>query len=130
MPLPGASLVKSNPQPEQTDRPRMGRPPKPVTPEDRHLTELSEWSKLNTRIRKVIESQISAFEQRLLDAAEGRSTLNLDAQLEIVAGLKDLLLASMRITTDGLKVLREPAKAAPTDSPESILRELQGGSGF
>ena len=110
-------------------KPRMGRPPKPVTAEERHEAEMAEWDKLATRVRKVIEGQISSFEQRLQNASEGRDTLNLDAQLSIVAALKDLSSVIMKIKVEGRKPAASGKVADVSDSIEDIRRELEGGKG-
>ncbi len=107
---------------------RTGRPPNPVSVEERHAREMTEWDKLAARVRKLLEGQMASFEQRLKDAEEGRSTLTLEGQLQITDGLTKLSVAIMRIKAEGQKP-REATTAASHDNPEDILRELQGGRG-
>lgn len=107
-----------------------GRPRNPTTPELAHETEILAWTKVNKRIRELIEKQLGFFEKQLGAADHGGSTLSVESMLAVMKGLGDLLGTGAKTVESGLKALEKGTKGGKDDEdPESIMANLQGGSG-
>jgi len=109
---------------------RVGRPAKPTDPESAHKSEILAWTAVNSRIRRLIEKQLSFFEKQLAAAESGGSTLSVESMLDVMKGLGDLLTVGSKTVESGLKSLEKgKPPGGDNEDPETIMANLQGGGG-
>lgn len=97
---------------------RRGRPPGPTDIQKLLRSELAQWVKTNARCREQIDTILGRFSK---DLSEG--SLTREGHLEILEGLKNILVAGMRTVESGLRSLQNEAPQVQED-PEEIAAEL------
>lgn len=109
---------------------KVGRPAGPVDPAKQHEKELLGWIKISSRIRGLVEKQLSFLENKLANADTGNVGVQLDDMLSIMSALGSLLTVSTKTVETGLKVLERPNSGTKDETdPNRISDLLEGGRG-
>jgi len=110
---------------------KVGRPPGPVDPIKQHERELVGWVKVGARIRKLVETELDFFENKLKNAHTGNTALSIDDMLSIMQALGNLLTVSTKTVETGFKALERPGSGPTKDEtdPNRIAELLEGGRG-
>lgn len=123
--------MQSTDSPPPTEAKRVGRPAGPVDPAKQHEAEMLGWVRVGTRIRKLVETQLSYLENKLSNAHTGNTSLPLADMLTVMQALGTLLTVSTKTVEAGLKALDRPGGTASKDDndPDRIANLLEGGRG-
>lgn len=107
-----------------------GRPETPKTPEALHERALLDWGKLNDRVRKLLEQELSFFERVAADAAKALSPdvdkANFDSHLTIADTLLKIATTVSTIMERGLRLQQQRPTDATEGDTDAIERELLG----
>lgn len=107
----------------------VGRPRNPTDPEAAHKAEIIAWVGVNKRIRQLLEKQLTYFESQFKTPDAG-ITMSVDAVLEIMTGLGQLVTTGNRVVEQGLKALdRGSRPLGEAESEEEVMSSLIGGRG-
>lgn len=98
-------------------------------PETSYKQELQSWIYISRSVRKLIERQLSLFDKKIADVEKNVVTMVIEDQLAIMAGLTSLLNTSVRTAESGLKVTKSNSNDEPSENPEKLMQELEGGKG-
>lgn len=98
-------------------------------PETSYKQELLAWTSVARTTRKMIERQLAMFDSKLADVEKNVIGFSIEDQLAIMAGLASLLNTAVRTAETGLKVTKGSGNDKPSENPEELMQELEGGKG-
>lgn len=86
--------------------------------------EMIQWAKTHKRIRGMIERELEYFEGQQTNQAP-----LMDAHLQIMQGLREVLITTAKVMESGMRIIREVDGGGkpPSDDPEEVMRELMEG---
>ena len=87
--------------------------------------EMVAWAKTHKNIREMLEKELTYFTNHA-----AQNTTNFEGHLQVMQGLRELLLTSTRTLESGMKIIREEAGDGGKTSaatPEDVLAELMDG---
>lgn len=87
--------------------------------------EMVQWAKTHKAIREMLEGELRYFA-----ALMSNNTTDFKGHLEVMQGLRELLMTSSRVLESGLRIIREEngegAKTSTAD-PDDVYAELMDG---